>query len=679
VSHEPNPHSRNSAGGGFRRIVGILAGLGVALAAIGFADVAPPSPASAAETWETEPNADTANANQLTLGQTLKGASSTYDYYTYGDRDYFYFDITSTGQLTVDFTFPQTAGTGQAYELKVVDSGQSTVFTLNPQFSDWNGTRIRDFAMFLGAGRYYLQLYGSDEEATWGKTYQINLSATPAAAEVEFDSDAASANPLTIGNTIRGAASTHDYYSYGDNDFYYFDITSTSQLTVDFTFPQTSGTGRAYELKVIDADQATVFTLDPQFSDWGGDRIRNTAMFLGVGRYYLHLYGSDDDATWGKAYQIRLAATPAAAEVEFNSDAARSNALAVGDTIQGVGFTHDYYSYGDNDFYYFDLDTAGPVTAVFSHPILAGDKFAELSIVNTQGKEVAKVDSKPSDATTGLRAIGLAPGRYYVQVYTRDGWVGWGKAYTLRIIRTLTLDGAKVSADPVEFTGVPVCPAAKVELDGSLLTPGVDFTAVCSNNAAVGQGTITVTGIGPFQGTVTGTFEITAMKRTSIKGATVVPRARVAYTGRAVCPAVSAAVSGKSLTPGTDYTVACRNNVNPGIATVTVTGVGRYEGTASATFQIVPKAPKLTKAKAGKKRVTVAWGKVPKATSYTVSWRVKGAAKWKSKTVKASKRTLKVTKLLSRKTYEVRVRATAQVDGAKIVGVWSAVKRAKVK
>ena len=49
-----------------------------------------------------------------------------------------------------------------------------------------------------------------------------------------------------------------------------------------------------------------------------------------------------------------------------------------------------------------------------------------------------------------------------------------------------------------------------------------------------------------------------------------------------------------ALKEGADYTVAYTNNIEPGTATVTVTGAGKYSGTASATFTIKAGEPGST-------------------------------------------------------------------------------------
>ena len=59
------------------------------------------------------------------------------------------------------------------------------------------------------------------------------------------------------------------------------------------------------------------------------------------------------------------------------------------------------------------------------------------------------------------------------------------------------------------------------------------------------------------------------------------------YTGSPITPAVSVTLkNGTQLIKGTDYTLAYTNHTNAGTATVTVTGIGNYIGTAKKTFVI---------------------------------------------------------------------------------------------
>lgn len=96
------------------------------------------------------------------------------------------------------------------------------------------------------------------------------------------------------------------------------------------------------------------------------------------------------------------------------------------------------------------------------------------------------------------------------------------------------------------------------------------------------------------------------------------------YDGTAKKPAVTI----EGLTENTDYTVSYSNNVNAGTATVTVTGIGDYTGTKTATFTIAPKAITASQVSAIKsytytgKAITpaVTINGLKSGTDYTVSY-----------------------------------------------------------
>lgn len=67
------------------------------------------------------------------------------------------------------------------------------------------------------------------------------------------------------------------------------------------------------------------------------------------------------------------------------------------------------------------------------------------------------------------------------------------------------------------------------------------------------------------------------------------------YTGSPFTPAVSVTLKNTQLVEGRDYTLAYTNHTNAGTATVTVTGQGNYDGTATRTFVISKaKAPEIS-------------------------------------------------------------------------------------
>lgn len=82
----------------------------------------------------------------------------------------------------------------------------------------------------------------------------------------------------------------------------------------------------------------------------------------------------------------------------------------------------------------------------------------------------------------------------------------------------------------------------------------------------------------------------------SIADATVSVSSSGACSKDTVRAAVSVTLGSTSLVEGTDFTVSYENNVNVGMATVTVTGVGRYAGAATSSFQMEPGAGLIQKA-----------------------------------------------------------------------------------
>ncbi|MCI5690518.1 MAG: hypothetical protein MR286_06495, partial [Clostridiales bacterium] len=67
------------------------------------------------------------------------------------------------------------------------------------------------------------------------------------------------------------------------------------------------------------------------------------------------------------------------------------------------------------------------------------------------------------------------------------------------------------------------------------------------------------------------------------------------YMGNPIEPNITVKVLDKQLKKDVDYTVSYQNNVNAGIATVTITGKNGYVGVIEKTFEIIPRPLKVDK------------------------------------------------------------------------------------
>lgn len=151
------------------------------------------------------------------------------------------------------------------------------------------------------------------------------------------------------------------------------------------------------------------------------------------------------------------------------------------------------------------------------------------------------------------------------------------------------------------------------------------------------------------------------------------------YTGKAVKPQTSAyAMDEEVMEPikeGVDYTVTFSNNVKCGIATATATAVpgGKWTGTDSEDFIIVPARGKITKIKKSGNKLTVKWKsqKASGLTGYQLSYRAKGASKWTSTKLGADETSLTLKGLKKGKPVQVRIRGYVEVWDELHYGQWS--------
>ena len=85
---------------------------------------------------------------------------------------------------------------------------------------------------------------------------------------------------------------------------------------------------------------------------------------------------------------------------------------------------------------------------------------------------------------------------------------------------------------------------------------------------------------------------------TSLSGKTTISLygSEYSYTGSPIVPKLYVYYKSpnsyitRTLEENKDYTVQCSDNINVGTATVTITGMGEYEGTVSKTFSITKRS-----------------------------------------------------------------------------------------
>ncbi len=141
------------------------------------------------------------------------------------------------------------------------------------------------------------------------------------------------------------------------------------------------------------------------------------------------------------------------------------------------------------------------------------------------------------------------------------------------------------------------------------------------------------------------------------------------YTGDAIEPYAILTYEDAVLVEDTDYTCEFKDNKQIGTATVTLKGMGDYEGELSATFTIIPPASAIRSIKNSGKKYVISWNKRAQADGYQIYYSLKknkGFKKLYSGTdIKAM-----VTKLKSG--MYIKVRTYKKVGKTTLYSEWSA-------
>ena len=358
---------------------------------------------------------------------------------------------------------------------------------------------------------------------------------------------------------------------------------------------------------------------------------------------------SEDAAEEERKEGRQLKAQATTSDVEPNDDASTASSILVNKTYSG-----NIYHDGDEDWYRFELGSAGRLEVTFNAAYRSDRKAWDIRLYDSTKAEMWYAQFWTDEgiwiggtaAAKSLRVTGLPKGTYYVKVNSyHDGIPGYYNSHhdywttdEYRIMakgpRT-SLAKAKVGKIKNQaYTTKAIKPKPTVKYKGTKLTKNVDYTIRYKNNTKVGTATLVIKGKGSYKGTVTKTFKIV---KGDIAKATFSKVGKQRYRSAAITPKVSvrAAGSGAKLKKGRDYTVTYKKNIQAGKATIVIKGIGNFAGTKKIKFKIVKGS--IAKAKVDKVAARKYTGKAIKpkvvvraeksgqvlteGTSYTLSYR----------------------------------------------------------
>lgn len=150
------------------------------------------------------------------------------------------------------------------------------------------------------------------------------------------------------------------------------------------------------------------------------------------------------------------------------------------------------------------------------------------------------------------------------------------------------------SIPPQTVTGKAVKPkvAGTLKISNDVvvkLVAGKDYQVKYTNNKKVGRATATITGLGNFDSFKKIDFDIVDKSAADFKVSAIADKI---YNSNSIEPKPTVKYKGKKLKKGKDYSLTYDKNVEPGTATIKISGMGSFKGEKIVTFKILPQEVK---------------------------------------------------------------------------------------
>lgn len=332
-----------------------------------------------------------------------------------------------------------------------------------------------------------------------------------------------------------------------------------------------------------------------------------------IGKIYVQdIYGSvvDTEAVEGKDYQLEYSNN-------IEEGTATVKVVGIGDA-KGTVLTYTYHIEKQHGWNGFSVTGHKDGDDLGAYEWTGNDVEPELNLTcNHCGNELYQ----GSDYELEYTGDRTEPGKVTVKVIGTRDYEGWTQSFTYTIKnKTFSFEDHKDGEDlgTVEYTGSEVrYPISNVtDKTGKTLSEGTDYKLVYSDNTKPGVANVQIIGLNDYDGcTLSFTYAIVDHDGESgfhnnlyTDGADM---GSYAYTGEEVKPSIGLMYSNYNQTfliEGVDYKVEYSNNINPGVATAKVIGIGRYTGhEMSFTYTIKNKSFAAKDHKDGENLGTLKW------------------------------------------------------------------------
>ena len=553
---------------------------------------------TASDYWESEANDGYGTADNISVNTRYSGANQFY-----GDKDYYKFVLNGAGKVSLNFQHPILNDTRTYWKVHIYNEQTEHLLELDVKGTDAN---VNSAELGLETGIYYV-LVDTDyfDSATY--TFEVNYTASDY-WEKEANDGYGTADNIVLNTDYSGANQFYD-----DNDYYKFVLNSAGKVSVHFRHPILNDNKTYWKLYIYNEQTDTLLNMSVKGTEYD---ITSAELGLSAGSYYFFV---DADYHSSKTYTFQISYTASDFwETELNDGYATADEI-----VMGTGYYGASQRNGDNDYYKFQMNSAGDIRINFKHENLNDNKcYWKIYLYNDSVQELAVMESKGAESSVSSDNISLQAGTYYIHV--RPDYYSTA-TYTLSVSSGYSTSKPTLKASALAYNQI------KLSWNKYSSASGYGIYRSTSKN---------------------GTYK-------EIK----------AITNKSTTSYIDTKV-----TPGKTYYYRVRPYKN-------VSGKKTY-GSYSSIVKVKAAPAKVTisSVKAGAKRASVTWKKQKNISGYEVYMSTnKDRGYKKVKTIsKASTTRYVKTGLTKGKKYYFKVRAYKAVNGKKIYGDFSSAKGIKI-
>lgn len=316
--------------------IGALIGMTSAAALLLAALVAPSSAAAAGSVNEAEPNNATSTAQSIGFDTTVNAtfASRGNCDNNFYDCDVYRFNAPSAGRISLDLRFASTLGTSGSLDLTVTDATGDRLYGESVSVTQYDGSELRDSAMYVDAGTFYVTLktrvsYATGSGVWTGKPYTFSASHRAQFAETESNGSTANADVLPIGRTVVGSTYSGDCNNnFHDCDYFRATLAAPARMLVDFRFSCDLGTSSVYTVYTYDNSGRRLTQTALNGGDCDGSRLRGVTVDAPAGNFYTMVYSRAGTVTRGVPYSLTLVPAASFSDVSATLGARNWSAFA---------------------------------------------------------------------------------------------------------------------------------------------------------------------------------------------------------------------------------------------------------------------------------------------------------------------------------------------------------------